>query len=61
MTGFMAFHIYARLRAIGQYSINTKASSKFAVAGMDKRLVCKSDTGSDIGYYESRQLGENNL
>ena len=31
-----------------QYSINTEASGKFAVAVTDKRLVCKSHTDSDI-------------
>ena len=31
-----------------QYSINTKASNTFAVAGIDKRLVCKSYIDSDI-------------
>ena len=31
-----------------QYSINTEASDKFAVAVTDKRHVCKSHTDSDI-------------
>ena len=31
-----------------QYSINTEASSKFAVANIDERLVCKIYTDSDI-------------
>ena len=43
MTGFAAFH----LKDLGHYSINTKASCKFAVAVIDKRLVCKGFTDSD--------------
>ncbi|MEW8486873.1 MAG: hypothetical protein AB2705_16965 [Candidatus Thiodiazotropha sp.] len=41
MTAFLAFHILYKL-------IYTKASGKFAVAGIDKNLVSKSYTDSDI-------------
>ena len=30
------------MKGSAQYSINTKVSSQFAIAGIDKRLVCKS-------------------
>ena len=42
--GFAAFH----MPASGQSSIKTEAGIKFAVACINKRLVCKSYTDSDI-------------
>ena len=42
-----------------QYFINTEASDKFAVAGINKRLVCKCFTASNIVKMEEQAtLGE---
>ena len=37
-----------------QHSTNTKASGKFAIAGIDKRFVCESDMDSDIVIMEEQ-------
>ena len=43
-----------------QHCISTKESSKFAVAGINKRLVCKSYTDSNIVKTEEQlTLSEN--
>ena len=44
MHGLAAFH----MQYSGQHAINTEASGKFAVADINKRLVCKSYTDLDI-------------
>ena len=44
MTGFAAFNI----QDLVQYAINTDASGKVAIAGIDNGLVYKSYTETDI-------------
>lgn len=44
MIAFAAFH----MEHSGQYSVNTKASVKFAVARIDERFFWKTYTDSDI-------------
>ena len=44
MTCFVTFH----KQDSGHYSIDIEASSKFAAADIDGRLVCKSCTNLDI-------------
>ena len=51
LTSFAAFHI----RDSGQYSSNTIASSKFAVVGINKSLVCKGYSDLDIVKLEQHE------
>ena len=44
-----------------QFSISTKASGQFAVACIDKRLVCKSNTNLDIVEMEEQVTLSENL
>ena len=55
MTCFVTFY----MQDSGHYSIDIEASSKFAAADIDGRLVCKSCTNSDIVKMEKQTTFSN--